>query len=118
MCGPGADDALVREPPVPEVGQGGRVAVAEGTEAGHRITRGPCGIVSHHFDIGRAAVLSRGPGQGTATSTSCPSSLTSKTGCLTLPLRVILPVLTSNCQPCQGQVTIVPSNNPSASGPP
>src|SRR5256885_11144156 len=54
----------------------------------------------------------------TSTFTSVPSTFTSYRSTLAAGFATQAPVVTSYCQPCQGQVTTDPSSSPSPSGPP
>src|SRR3990172_1654763 len=60
------------------------------------------------------------PGEryGSSTRTSDPSTFTVKLATFTDGFLTLVPVVTSYCQPCQGQVTTVSSTSPSPRGPP
>ena len=53
-----------------------------------------------------------------STRIEVPSRRRSNRGCTTVRDNWLWPLRTSNCQPCQGQVTIGPSKQPLPSGPP
>src|SRR5208337_3975398 len=85
-----------------------------GRERLEQTVRGPVGSRGILSSPHRVNATGSGS-QGTATSTSCPSIFTSKTACLIFCPSGVFPVLMSNCQPCHGQVTIVPCSVPSTS---
>src|SRR5215470_2481101 len=55
---------------------------------------------------------------GTSTNTSSPRTSVLKQLTPALGFCTTLPVATSYCHPCQGQVTVLPLSSPSPSGPP
>ena len=74
MGAQGTGDLVLREPPVPEFGQGGRVAVLKRSEVRHQCNSSSSkGSTRPRRPSGRIG----GSGQTAATSTSWPSTFTS-----------------------------------------